>query len=52
MKNLKAEDYPKESEFKNFGPRGVLHSWANPDGTLKIEDTGPFDHEAHGDHRR
>jgi arylsulfatase A-like enzyme len=37
------EDYPKDPEFrKKFGPRGVLHSWANPDGTQKIEDTGPL----------
>jgi len=37
-------DYPKEAEYPNFkkrfGPRGVLHSWANPDGTQKIENTG------------
>ncbi len=35
-------DYPKDSDFpnfrKNFGPRGVIHSYA--DG--KIEDTGPL----------
>ena len=35
-------DYPSEDEFpnfsKNFGPRGVIHSWA--DG--RIEDTGPL----------
>lgn len=31
--------YPKDAEFrKNFGPRGVIHSYA--DG--KIEDTGPM----------
>ena len=37
------EDYPKDPEFKKkFGPRGVLHSWANPDGTQKIENTGPL----------
>jgi arylsulfatase A-like enzyme len=37
------EDYPKNPEFKKkFGPRGVLHTWANPDGTQKIEDTGPM----------
>jgi arylsulfatase len=40
------EDYPSEKEYPNFkkkfGPRGVLHSWANPDGTQKIEDTGPL----------
>jgi arylsulfatase A-like enzyme len=34
-------DYPTDPEFKKkFGPRGVLHSWANPDGTQKIENTG------------
>lgn len=32
-------DYPKDPEFKKkFGPRGVIHSYA--DG--KIEDTGPL----------
>ena len=37
------EDYPKDPEFrKKFGPRGVIHSWANPDGTQKIVDTGPL----------
>jgi arylsulfatase A-like enzyme len=39
-------DYPKESDFPGFrakfGPRGVLHTWANPDGTQKIENTGPL----------
>ncbi|HKD45847.1 MAG TPA: arylsulfatase, partial [Candidatus Angelobacter sp.] len=36
-------DYPKNPEFKKkFGPRGVLHSWANPDGSQKIENTGPL----------
>jgi arylsulfatase A-like enzyme len=39
-------DYPKEADFpdfrKNFGPRGVIHSFANPDGSQKIEDTGPL----------
>jgi len=36
-------DYPKDPEFrKKFGPRGVLHCWANPDGTQKIENTGPL----------
>jgi arylsulfatase A-like enzyme len=34
------KDFP---EFrKKFGPRGVLHCWANPDGTQKIENTGPL----------
>jgi arylsulfatase len=37
-------DYPKNPEFrKKYGPRGVLHSWSNPDGTQKIENTGPLD---------
>ena len=37
-------DYPKNPEFrKKFGPRGVLHCWANPDGTQKIENTGALD---------
>jgi len=36
-------DYPKDPEFKkNFGPRGVIHSFAQPDGSQKIEDTGPL----------
>jgi arylsulfatase len=36
-------DYPKDPAFKKkFGPRGVLHAWAQPDGTQKIEDTGPL----------
>jgi arylsulfatase A-like enzyme len=39
-------DYPSPKDFPNFrakyGPRGVLHAWANPDGTQKIENTGPL----------
>ena len=36
-------DYPKDPEFaKKFGTRGVIHSWANPDGTQTIESTGPL----------
>ncbi|MFZ0012856.1 MAG: arylsulfatase [Acidimicrobiia bacterium] len=42
-------DYPDEREFPNFrekfGPRGVIHSWANEDGSQKIEDTGPLTRE-------
>src|SRR5208283_2091579 len=35
-------DYPKDREFKKlFGPRGVLHSWADGKGGQTIEDTGP-----------
>lgn len=37
-------DYPPAADFpnykKNFGPRGVLHCKANPDGTQSIVDTG------------
>src|SRR6187200_2020674 len=39
-------DYPTEADFPNFrkrfGPRGVIRSWANADGTQRIEDTGPL----------
>ncbi|MBX3387469.1 MAG: arylsulfatase [Phycisphaeraceae bacterium] len=36
-------DYPKDPEFrKKFGPRGVIHSFANPDGTQRVTDTGPL----------
>ena len=39
-------DYPSPKEFpefrKKYGPRGVLHCWANPDGTQRIENTGPL----------
>ncbi len=39
-------DYPPEKDFpnfkKNFGPRGVLHCWARPNGKQKIENTGPL----------
>jgi len=36
-------DYPKDPEFKKkFGPRGVLHSYADGKGGQKIEDTGPL----------
>ena len=39
-------DYPSEKDYPGFrakfGPRGVLHCWALPDGTQKIENTGPL----------
>ena len=39
-------DYPPESDFpdfkKNYGPRGVLHCWADGKGGQKIENTGPL----------
>jgi len=43
------EDYPGDMVMadgktfrEKFGPRGVIHSWANADGTQRIEDTGPL----------
>src|SRR5262245_27638904 len=36
-------DYPQDPTFRErFGPRGVIRSIANPDGTQTIEDTGPL----------
>jgi len=39
-------DYPTDEEFPGFSerfrPRGVIHSWANEDGSQRIEDTGPL----------
>lgn len=39
-------DYPNEKDFpdfkKKYGPRGVLHSWADGKGGQKIENTGPL----------
>jgi arylsulfatase len=39
-------DFPDPAEYPRFreiySPRGVLRSWANPDGTQRIEDTGPL----------
>jgi arylsulfatase A-like enzyme len=39
-------DYPPADKFpnfrQNFGPRGVLHSFAKPGGGQDIEDTGPL----------
>jgi arylsulfatase len=47
--HLNAEEEPENEDYfkdpalqKRFGPRGVIHSWALPDGTQKIEDTGPL----------
>ncbi len=43
------EDYPGDMKLadgktfrEKFGPRGVIHAWAQADGTQKIEDTGPL----------
>jgi len=36
-------DYPKDPAFRaKYAPRGVIHSWALPDGGQKIENTGPL----------
>ncbi len=44
------EDYPADMVLANgktfrqtFGPRGVIHSWADGKGGQRIEDTGPLD---------
>ncbi|WP_202615326.1 arylsulfatase [Algoriphagus kandeliae] len=43
------EDYPKDmvmangkTFLENYGPRGVIHSWAGGKGGQRIEDTGPL----------
>jgi arylsulfatase A-like enzyme len=43
------EDYPGDMVLRDgqtfqqkYGPRGVIHSWRNADGTQRIEDTGPL----------
>jgi arylsulfatase len=39
-------DYPSEKDFpefrKKYGPRGVLHCWADGKGDQKIQNTGPL----------
>ena len=47
--HLNAGEYPEQYDFpknpetaKRFAQRGVIHSWAQPDGTQKVEDKGPF----------
>jgi len=47
--HLNAEQEPENPDYfkdpamqKKFGTRGVLHTWANPDGTQRIESTGPL----------
>jgi arylsulfatase len=38
--------YPKDPEFKKkYGPRGVLHTWADGKGGQRIEDTGALTRE-------
>ncbi len=47
--HLNAEQEPENPDYfkdpalqKRFGTRGVIHTWANPDGTQRIESTGPL----------
>ncbi len=47
--HLNAEDEPEHPDYfkdpelrKKYGTRGVIHAWANPDGTQKIQSTGPL----------
>jgi arylsulfatase len=47
--HLNAEDEPEHPDYfkdpelkKRFGTRGVIRSFANPDGAQKIESTGPL----------
>jgi arylsulfatase len=53
--HLNAEEEPENLDYpgdlvmpdgqtfrEKFGPRGVIHSWALPDGSQRIEDTGPL----------
>ena len=43
-------DYPKDPEFrKKFGPRGVLHTWANSGRHTEDRGHRSADEEAHGD---
>ena len=35
--------YPNDPEFrKQYGPRGIIHSWSDGKGGQRIEDTGPL----------
>jgi arylsulfatase A-like enzyme len=50
--HLNAEQEPENPDYfkdpaliKKYGTRGVIHCWANPDGTQKIESTGPLNIE-------
>jgi arylsulfatase len=47
--HLNAEDEPEHPDYfkdpemrKRYATRGVIHSWANPDGTQKIDLSGPL----------
>lgn len=52
--HLNAGEYAEEYDFPTdpaviekfgFGQRGVVHSWANGDGSQRVEDKGPFGRE-------
>jgi arylsulfatase len=50
--HLNAEQEPENPDYfkdpalqKKYGTRGVLHTWANDDGTQTIESTGPLNIE-------
>ena len=50
--HLNAEQEPENADYfkdpalqKKYGTRGVIHTWANPDGTQRIESTGPLNIE-------
>ena len=47
--HLNAEEEPENPDYykdpalvEKFKTRGVIHAWANPDGTSKVESTGPL----------
>jgi arylsulfatase A-like enzyme len=47
--HLNAEQEPENPDYfkdpamiKKYNTRGVIHTWANPDGTQRIESTGPL----------
>jgi arylsulfatase A-like enzyme len=47
--HLNAEEEPENEDYfkdpamvKRFNTRGVIHTWANPDGSQKIDSTGPL----------
>jgi arylsulfatase A-like enzyme len=47
--HLNAEEEPENPDYfkdpamiKKYNTRGIIHSWANPDGTQRIESTGPL----------
>ncbi|MDH4133130.1 MAG: arylsulfatase [Gemmatimonadota bacterium] len=47
--HLNAEEEPENPDYfkdpalrAKYAPRGVLHSWAQPNGTQRIENTGPL----------